>query len=305
MSPQEIAAIDPLGIGPSVAASQYFKQFPAPNEPGTDGHNLMDFRFSAPIENDFNTFITRIDYKASESGNHNFFGRFGRQDDTINDPPQFPDQDPRRSRLFNNFGYAFGYDAVLSKTLTNSFRYGLTKIDERNEGVTNVNYVIFRFISPFDGVGDTNNGGTFTDARETPTQNFVNDLNWFKGAHNFKVGTNIRFTRVPKERFQSSFLSATVNPSWVAGIGQRNMPGSSFCTAPICGSLPAVASTGVAGYGDAWLNIIGVLSQATQRANYDRNGTPQAPGTAVAREIEAMSTSSTFRMRGSCDRTSR
>jgi Carboxypeptidase regulatory-like domain/TonB dependent receptor-like, beta-barrel len=285
MTPQEIAAIDPLGIGPSVAASQYFRQYPAPNEPGLDGQNIMDFRFAAPIENDFNTFITRVDYKASESGNHNFFGRFGKQDDTINDPPQFPGEDPRRSRLFNNFGYAIGYDAVLSKSITNSFRYGLTKIDERNEGVTNTNYVIFRFISPFDGVGDTNNGGTFTDRRETPTQNFVNDLNWFRGAHNFKAGTNIRFTRVPKERFQSSFLSATVNPSWVAGIGQRNMPGSSFCTAPICGSLPPVASTGVAGYADAWLNIIGVLSQATQRANYDRNGTPQAPGTAVAREI--------------------
>ena len=35
-----------------------------------------------------------------------------------------------------------------------------------------------------------------------------------------------------------------------------------------------------AGYADAWLNILGVLSQATQRANYDRDGTPQAPGTA-------------------------
>ena len=45
-----------------------------------------------------------------------------------------------------------------------------------------------------------------------------------------KAGTNIRFTRVPKNRFQSSYLNATVNPSWVAGIGRRNMPGSAFCT---------------------------------------------------------------------------
>ena len=53
-----------------------------------------------------------------------------------------------------------------------------------------------------------------------------------------KAGTNIRFTRVPKNRFQSSYLSATVNPSWVAGIGRRNMPGSAFCTVPGC-NLPA------------------------------------------------------------------
>jgi hypothetical protein len=282
MSPADIAAIDPLGIGPSRAAATYFGQYPAPNEPGLDGQNIMDYRFAAPIENIFNTFISRVDYKATESGNHNVFGRFGLQDDSINNPPQFPGQDPRRQRLFNNFGGAIGYDAVLSTTLTNSFRYGFTKIDEANEGVTNSNYVTFRFISPFDGLGDTN---TFTDTRETPTQNFVNDLTWFKGAHTLKGGTNIRFTRIPKNRFQSSYLSAQVNPSWVAGIGRRNMPGSTFCTAPICNQLPAVASAGQAGYADAWLNILGVLSQSTQRANYDREGNPIAPGTPVSREF--------------------
>ena len=280
MSPGDIAAIDPLGIGPSRAAAQYFNQYPSPNEPGLDGRNIMDFRFAAPIENIFNTFISRVDYKASESGNHNFFGRFGMQDDEINGAPQFPGQDPRSARLFKNFGLAVGYDAVLSTNLTNSFRYGMTKIDEANEGRTNSNYTTFRFISSYDASGET-----FTSTRETPMQNIVNDLSWFKGAHTFKFGTNLRFTRIPKNRFQSSYLSATVNPSWVAGIGRRNMPGSVFCTAPICSQLPAVASAGQAGYADAWLNILGVLSQATQRANYDREGNPIAPGTPVAREI--------------------
>jgi hypothetical protein len=280
MTPAEIAAIDPLGIGPSRAASQYFNQYPSPNEPGLDGRNIMDFRFAAPVENIFNTFIGRLDYKATESGNHNLFFRFGKQDDSINDPPQFPGQDPRRQRLFDNMGAALGYDAVLTPSLTNSFRYGFTRIDEANEGRTTDNYVTFRFLSPFDAAGDT-----FTSTRETPTQNFVNDLTWFKGGHTLKGGTNIRFTRIPKSRFNGSYLSATVNPSWVAGVGQRNMPGSAFCTAPICSQLPAVASTGVAGYADAWLNILGVLSQSTQRANYDREGNPLPPGTPVTREI--------------------
>ena len=43
LTPAEIAAIDPLGIGPSRAASQYFKQYPSPNEPGRDGQNIMDY----------------------------------------------------------------------------------------------------------------------------------------------------------------------------------------------------------------------------------------------------------------------
>ena len=69
-------------------------------------------------------------------------------------------------------------------------------------------------------------------------------------------------------RDSGSYLSATVNPSWVAGIGRRNMPGSSFCTAPICSAVPPVASNGQAGYADSWLDILGVLSQSTLRANY-------------------------------------
>jgi hypothetical protein len=278
MTPAEIAGIDPLGIGPSMAALEYFRKYPAPNDPGRDGRNLMDYRFAAPIENDFLNILSRVDYKAAD--NHSFFARVGKQDDTINTAPQFEGLKPKRQRLFNNWGGAIGYDAVLSSSLTNSFRYGFTKIDENNAGVTNSNYVIFRFISPYEGIGDA----SFTDQRQTPTQNFVNDLSWFKGRHTFKAGTNLRFTRVPKNRFQSSYLSATINPSWVAGVGRRNMPGSAFCTVPGC-SLPAVATSFQAGYADAWLNILGVLSQATMRANYDRNGTPQAPGTPVAREI--------------------
>jgi hypothetical protein len=277
MTPAEIAAIDPLGIGPSQAALQYFRQYPEPNDPGRDGRNLMDYRFAAPIENDFFNIVSRVDYKAAD--NHSFFARVGKQDDTINTAPQFESLKPLRQRLFNNWGGAVGYDAVLSSTLTNSFRYGFTKIDENNAGLTNSNYATFRFISPYDGVGSS-----FTDTRATPTQNFVNDLSWFKGRHTVKLGTNIRFTRVPKNRFQSSYLSASVNPSWVAGIGRRNMPGSSFCTVPGC-NLPAVATGFQAGYADAWLNILGVLSQATQRANYNKDGTPQAPGSPVSREI--------------------
>ncbi|MBM3808636.1 MAG: hypothetical protein FJW22_10655 [Acidimicrobiia bacterium] len=280
MTPADVAALDPLRIGPSRAASQYFSQYPSPNEPGQRPNNIDSFRFASPIENQFYTLISRVDYTLTETGNHKLFGRFGRQNDTINDPAQFPGGDSRRQRQFKNFGVALGLDSVLTSRLSNSFRYGLTRIDEANQGRTTSNYVTFRFIDPFDSLGST-----FTDTRKPNTHNFVNDLQWFQGNHTFKVGTNVRFSTVPKERFQSAFLSATINPSWVAGIGRRNMPGSSFCTVPRCGELPAVLSAGQAGYADAWLNLLGVVSQATQRANYDRNGVPQAPGSPVARTI--------------------
>lgn len=274
LSPAELAALDPLGIGPSLAAMEYFRKYPLPNEPGRDGQNIMAFRFSAPIENEFFTYIGRLDYKMSD--NQQWFGRFNLQDDTINDPPQFPGQPPRRLTTFNNFGYAIGHDAVLGPTLLNSFRYGLTRIDRQDKGRVTGNYVIFRFIDNFDPI-------TFTESRKTPTHNIVNDLTWLRGTHSIKVGANLRFSRIPSQRDSGSYLSAVVNPSWVDGIGRANMPGGPRCTRPACFAVPAVASTFVAGFADGWLNILGVLSQATMRANYDREGNILPVGTPVSR----------------------
>jgi hypothetical protein len=275
MTPQEIAAIDPLGIGPSRAAAQYFSQYPGPNEPGLDGRNIMAFRFAAPIENDFKTFISRADYKVS--GSHTLFGRFNLQDDVINAAPRFPDGPAASQNLFANMAYAFGYDAVLSPTLVNSFRYGMTRIDNDTAGLLDTNYTTFRFIDSYEA-------RTATTTRETPTQNIVNDLSWLKGSHTVKGGANLRFTRIPSTRNSGSFLTATVNPSWVAGIGRTYMPGRPTCTTPGCANVPAVASSFVAGYADAWLNVLGVLSQSTMNANYDREGTILPVGAPVSRE---------------------
>jgi hypothetical protein len=276
MTPAQISALDPLGIGPSAAAAAYWKPFPLPNEPGQDAQNIMGFRFAAPIKNDFKTYITRFDYKVREMGSQTLFARINVQDDTINRPVQFPGGAPTSQTLTKNKGFAVGYDAALKPNVMNSFRYGLTRIDSATVGQTHSNYVSFRFLDNFDAV-------TFTSSVRTPTHNIVDDVAWLKGTHTFKVGTNMRFTRIPSSRDSGSYLSASVNPSWVAGIGRRNMPGSSFCTVPACSQLPPVASNGQAGYADGWLNILGVLSQSTLRANYLKDGSLQAIGSPVTR----------------------
>lgn len=275
LTPAEIAALDPLHIGPSLAASQHFKKYPSPNEPGSDNANIMDFRFSAPIQNDFNTFISKVDYRISD--NSSLFFRLNGQDDTTNGTPQFPGQDPRSQGVAQNIGFAVGYDSAISSNIVNSFRYGMTAIDSGTVGRLNGNAVSFRFISDLDPL-------TSTSTRETPTHNFVNDLSWLKGTHTFKVGANLRFTRIPSTRDGGSWLSTTINPSWVDGIGRTYMPGGGNCPFAICTQLPAVASTFQAGYADAWLNSIAVLSQANLRANYDREGNILPVGTPISRE---------------------
>jgi hypothetical protein len=277
LSPAEIAAIDPLRIGPSRPASAYFKQYPSPNEPGSNAPNIMAYRFSAPIQNEFNTFLGRLDYRMAT--NHSLFGRYNLQDDTINSAPQFPGQDPRSQQLFSNSGFAIGYDAAVSSTLVNSFRYGLTRIDSSNAGRTTGNWVEFRFIDPFEP-----EGVTFTSTRETPTHNIVNDASWLRGSHTLKVGANLRFSRIPSTRNSGSFLSAISNGSWVAGVGRTYMPGGANCSTPGCSQVPAVASGFAASYGDPWLAMLGVISQSTLRANYDRDGNLLPIGAPISRE---------------------
>jgi hypothetical protein len=277
LTPAELAAIDPLGIGPNQAALQYWSQYPLPNEPGSYAPNIMSFRFAAPIENRFNTAIGRVDHRLAETGNHNLFGRFNLQDDTISDAPQFPGQPPASETFFENFGFATGYDAVLSTSLVNSFRYGMTRIDTGTIGRVNSNYTTFRFISQFDPI-------TFTTTRETPTHNFVNDLSWLRGKHTIKTGANLRFTRIPSTRDSGSWLFATVNPSWVSGVGRTYRPGGAGCTRPGCAAVPAVAASFSSGYADPFITMLGVVSQAQLRANYDRDGRLLPVGEPVARE---------------------
>jgi len=275
LTPAEGASIDPLGIGPSTLASQNFKQYPSPNEPGSDGKNIMEFRFSAPIENDFNTFIGKIDYRISD--NRSLFFRVNAQDDTTNAPPQFPAQDPRSAGFAENMGFAVGYDSAITSNVVNSFRYGMTRIATGTVGRLNANVVTFRFIDQFESIVPSN-------SRETPTHNFVNDLSWLKGKHTIRGGVNLRFTRIPSERDGGSWLSATVNPSWVDGVGRTYMPGSGNCPLPACRTLPAVASSFEAGYGDAFIQYLAIVTQANLRANYDRQGNILPVGQPVARK---------------------
>jgi hypothetical protein len=278
LTPAEIAAIDPLGIGPSQAGSRYFKQYPSPNEPGLDGLNIMDFRFASPIEDQFRTFISRFDIRPGDTAAHSFFVRPALQRDEIAGTAQFPGQPPRTLQEVRNWGVATGHDWVVRSNLINTFRYGLTRIDTDTLGQTRSNYVIFRFIDPLDA-------DTFNSGREPTTHNVVNDMSWLRGTHTVRFGTNMRFTRIPRYTEDGSYLSAVVNPSWVDGVGRTHMPGGAGCTTPGCSAVPAVASGFAAGYADAWLNILGVVSQARLRANYLRDGSQLPVGEPIQRRF--------------------
>jgi hypothetical protein len=273
LTPSQLAMLDPLGIGPSALASQYFKSFPEPNDPGIDGLNLVGYRFAAPIKNTFNTGIGRVDFRATS--NNTFFGRFNLQDDVVESVPQFPGQAPNTTREVTSQGGALGWDAVLGSNMVNTFRYGLTTIKEGILGLQQTSQVSFRNIDNFESL-------TATSTRDIPTHTFVNDLSWIKGAHTLKFGTNMRFSRIGTSNNVNSFHIPNANGSWVDGVGTNYMPGRD-CDA--CGLFPAVSAGGVSSFGDTFIPLLGIISETTAYYNYSVDGSVLPVGAPVTRRF--------------------
>lgn len=276
LSPAQLKAIDPLGIGANIAVSDYWKQYPKPNDPGSDGVNFMAFRFAAPIENQFKTFVTRADYNLA--ANHRLFGRVNVMRDALNAPPQFPDQPPRSTQEVRNWGIAAGYDWVIGSNRVNTLRYGFTQIKNDTIGQLQSNVAQLRFIDDF-------KPPTSSNGREVPTHNIIDDFSWINGGHTLKFGTNIRITRNNRYTDGNSYHFSVANGSWVAGNGRFYIPGRPSCTTPGCFTAPATASSFYAAYADPFIDILGVLSETDAVFNFDRDGNALPNGAPVTRRF--------------------
>ena len=232
MSPTELAAIDPLGIGASLPLMEAWKSYPAPNDPGADGRNLMAYRFAAPVANRFKTLASRLDH--APSGSHRFFGRVNLMHDAVETAPQFSGQEPASIERVRNWGFAVGHDWVMGPTRVNSLRYGFTKISSDTAGHLNSDTVTFLGLDPLAAT-------TPTGGRSIPTLNITDDFSWVAGSHTLKFGGNLRFTRASRYSNANSYYATRSNPYWDAGSGQDYIPGRPTCTTGGCDAVPAVA----------------------------------------------------------------
>ena len=280
LTPAQLGALDPLSIGPSVPLSQYFQEFPTPNDTGRDGYvvggqligNIVGYRFPAPFKSNWYTYISRLDFNVDRGGKHQLTWRGNLQDDFDKSPPQYCWEGsnctpPGQKILGNNKGMMAGYTAAFTTHLVNNLRYGYTRVGSGTAGTLTSNYVDIRFV-------DDINPQNATEYRIIPTHNILDDLTWNHGKHTFQFGANLRFTRVGTSSNYNSYELVTTNGSWVSGNGKTYIPGRDTCPVdnPTCTAVPAVSSDAYASYADSWIDILGVLSEAGANYNYDRQG---------------------------------
>lgn len=258
------------------AASRY----PA-NTPGGDGFNTGAFLFNAPTKVDLNSHQLRLDFNLNRSGTQQLMFRGSYQYDkspvglgtSTTNSVQFPDGTPRVG-WYHPTGIVIGHTWTINSTLTNNFRYGLTRLAVSNLGDTTGNDIFFRFVY----IPTTE---SYTFNRINPVNNFVDDLSWIKNNHTLQFGLNFRTVSNRRTDFAAAFDQALTNPLFYQSSGQ-------VLLAPI-----QAAGYTIKGNPDdlkaALAAVIGRYSQYTARFNFGLDGQPQDPGSPTFRDFATKS----------------
>ncbi|HEU5412002.1 MAG TPA: carboxypeptidase regulatory-like domain-containing protein [Candidatus Acidoferrales bacterium] len=297
LGPAQLAAMDPLGIGPSPSSLAYFKSYYAnpsvvPNDPTTgDGLNFVGFRWGPVVHTRADILIGRIDYKLTADGNHSIFARGSGQDVYAPGEPLLPGGVPQTVDSDFSKGFVVGYTAVLHPNLVNNFRYGYTRQSVVNAGDSTL---------PFNGVRHLDQDINYGVGFSFPVHNITDDLAWTRGNHSFTFGTNIGLIYNNSASTTSSFSSGSTNAAWLNTVGMANKADqfNPACIAqfgaanPGCDAadtFPAVKNSFKNGYDFPLIGLLGMVTEVNAQYNVrvDQSGvgTAQAQGAAVRRNF--------------------
>ncbi|MET0626465.1 MAG: carboxypeptidase-like regulatory domain-containing protein, partial [Pyrinomonadaceae bacterium] len=251
---QQVSAT--LRNDPNPAVLALLRQYPLPNtfEAG-DGRNTAGFRFNAPVSLNWNTHTARFDFNLTRDGRHTLNWRGILQDDRETSSPQFPGQPSNSTTLNNNKGFAVNYLALLTPSLTSTFRYGFTRLDIENTGAA-ADAPIVTF-TPFSSLVSTSRSST----RTSPVHNIIEDVSWVRGDHTAQFGGNIRYITNSSLNLANSFSTAQTRRSRLTS------------TTPLRVAAAADRSTE-----ESLVALLGLLTYGNAIYNYDRTGRSLAPG---------------------------
>jgi hypothetical protein len=230
LTPSQFQMLDPAGTGVNAAMVQYMSIFPSGNAPlqGFDGgHSFTGFVFNAPEATKDNVYTARMDYNIAKDGRQAVYVRGvlgGLKTDLIE--ANFPGEAPTATLLNNSRGIAVGYTSQIRNSITNSLRYGFTRLGVGQNGAQGPQFVVRSFT-------DSEN---FSRAfgHQLPVNEIKDDVVWTKGRHTVQFGGVFRILRNTRQDDTLSFPVYTVN--------------NGFCIS-LCGD--SVSNLNAAGFPDA------------------------------------------------------
>jgi len=291
LSPTQIKGMDPLGLGPNAASMKYFQSYPSPNDTTVgDGLNYSGFRWAAPIHDNKNWYIAKLDYNITSDAKQRL-SLSGALANEGNPQTPFLPSAPAGS-LFNyttaqntfvdyNKGIIANYSSVLSPRLVNNFRYGFIRESYGNIGDFDQTYIIMRGISQ---------GITRSSSFQRPAHNFADDLSWNRGRHTLQFGTQIAVVRSPQSNTSNSFSDGVTNASWLDVSGMLVKSGSPFNPSnninPATNqAYPAGDSSFANSYDFPMIALLGMVTEDDAYYNYLKDGSVLAQGAPVHRHF--------------------
>ncbi len=264
LSPQQVRAIDPLGIGANSGAIELMRRFPLPNDtPNIDPLNFGGYRFNSPLRDSLNAGTARFDYH--HSPRHLFFTRGNLQSDSGLTALQFPATEPPFRNRNTSKGLVIGHNWTATATVVNALRYGylLNKVEE----IGTTTGPLFSFGG---GIGAPV-PLTYSRGRIAPAHNLVNDTTWTRGRHTLQAGINFRWLGNSRYNVEPNRALYVTQVSRLAGRGAEILP-------------PDIASPND-DFVRAAIMVMGVVSQGNTPVNYDASGNRIPAGTPLRRRF--------------------
>jgi hypothetical protein len=275
LSPAQVQALDPAGIGISSTWQQGFTaRFPHSNNNVTgDGVNSGGYSFNAP-NNDYEiNYVTRVDYNLNQ--HMNLWGRFTiARENSVQNPNEFAGDPATNPFVDRTYSFVIGHNWVIGTNKTNRIFAGQTV--QKYSFPNSYNPDGSTFLTFGDGTGPALASSLYLDpnaqARRVPIPVIGDDFSWTKGSHTWQFGGTFKdikahFTNV-----------ADFNTAYV-GLGGYTLslcgPTPGACNGPSLRPADISTSGGTTpdyDYDQAFTFLLGRIGNVNSDFNYNAQG---------------------------------
>jgi hypothetical protein len=284
LTPAQVTALDPAGIGASPSWQQGFTaRFPHSNNNVTgDGINSGGYSFNAPDDDYETNYVTRMDYNLNS--HMNLWGRFTiARENSVQNPNEFAGDPATNPFIDRTYSFVIGHNWVIGANKTNRVFLGETV--QKYSFPNSYNPSGSTFLTFSDGTGPALASSLYLNpseqARRIPIPVIGDDFSWTKGSHTWQFGGTFKDIKAH---------NTTVQDYNTAEIG----PGG--FTLSLCGPTPGDCGTGNPSmrpadisttgtepsydYDQAFLFSLGRIAEVSSDFNYNAQGTalPQLTG---------------------------
>jgi hypothetical protein len=270
MSPTQVAALDPQGVGWNQAELTLFqKRFPIANDLTGDAGDLVNtagFRFNAPFPYTENDYVQRVDFTINDKMKVFGRGTVARTSATQS-AIQFPGDPPTYPFFDHSYAWVVGHTWTISSNKLNQAEYGETFEDYEFNVIYNPQGVNQY---GFSGLSGPYGGGSNSQARTYPIPMVRDDFSWEKGKHSFTFGGTFKW-ETPNE-----FADEDYN---FPGIG---VTGNTYLQALSPNLRPGdIDSSWTAPFDSDFSTALGVVADVSSNFNYNNKAAALPQGTGL------------------------